>query len=284
MTIWWAAMVAIGAVNFLAAGYIVCKSLKWNKAEPESAKIFSLLRVCVMVFVSVAMYRTVFVSSYPDRMVWFDSMFNSPFVIRCLATFAELSAVTIVAAALRKLHKEYDLAGTMKRKKTGALFARAPLISVACIFTAQFFAFTGLITQYVWPFAIEELLWAVAFICFVPLVLLGLGQIKSGGITKKNQTVFLRIMALWCVGYLAFQIFYALPFMYFLEIARDMGKAVPADALRTAIFGYTVKRGFQDWGGIGFIIWHSAYFSITTWIYLLAFMAARERSGGKFLN
>jgi len=277
-------MVAVGIINFLAAGYIVLKSRKWSESEPESAKIFSLLRVCAMVFVTVAMYRSAFVSSYPDRMVWFNSILNSPFLIRCLATFAELSAVTLSAAVLLKLNRQYDLGGGMKNKGAGRLFARAPYVSVACIFTAQFFAFGGLITQYTWPFAVEEALWALAFMCFVPLVILGMRQIKAGRITQNNQKLFFRIMALWCVGYLAFQLLYALPFMYFAEIAGDALKSIPPDALRTAIFDYNETRSFEAWGGIGFMIWHSAYFSLTAWIYLFGFMAARKDSGGKFLD
>jgi len=274
MTIWWSIMVGIGAVNFLAAAFIVCKSLKWDKTEPESKKTFSLLRACVMAFVAVAAYRTVFVSSYPDRMVWFDSMLNSPFLIRCLATFAEMSAVTIVAVVLLRLNRQYNISG---RK----VFAKAPIVSIICIFAAQFFAFGGLVTQYHTLFGIEEFLWMFAFLCFVPLVFLGLRKIKSGEIAQGQQKLFLRIMALWLAGYLAFQIFYALPFMYFFEMAGDIGKAIPPDALRTAIFDYTVQRGFHEWGGIGFMIWHSAYFAVTTWVYLFAFMAARKTYGKK---
>jgi len=282
MTIWWAIMVGIAAANFLAAAYIVCKSLKWNKTEPESAKLFSLLRLCVMVFASVATYRSMFVSSYPDLLVWFDSILNSPFLIRCLATFAEMSAVTIVALPLLKLNNEYDLGGRAKR--AGNLFARAPYISIACIFVAQFFAFGGLVTQYQSLFAVEEFLWMLAFLCFVPLVFLGLRQVKAGQITQTNHKTFFRVMALWSVGYLAFQLLFALPFMYIAEIAHDTGRIIPPDALRVAIFDYTMTRDFNAWGGIGFMIWHSFYFAVTIWIYLFGFMAARKNSGGKFLN
>jgi len=262
-------MVAVGMANFLAAAFIVCKSLKWSKTEPESKKTFSLLRACVVVFAAVAAYRTVFVSSYPDRMVWFDSMWNSPFLIRCLAACAEMSAVTIVAVTLLRLNRQYEISG---RK----LFSKAPIISMICIFAAQFFAFGGLVTQYTTLFGIEEFLWMFAFLCFVPLVFLGLRKIKTGGIAQGRQKLFFRVMAVWLVGYLAFQIFYALPFMYFFEMAGDIGKAVPPGALRAAIFDFTVQRGFHEWGGIGFMIWHSAYFAVTTWVYLFAFMAARK--------
>jgi hypothetical protein len=237
-----------------------------------------------MIFVSVAMYRSIFVSSYPGRLVWFDTILNSPFLIRCLAAFAELSAVTAVTTVLLKLDKEYYLGASMENKKAGKLFARAPFISAACIFTAQFFAFSGLITQYISLFAVEESLWTLAFLSFVPLVFLGLRQIKSGKITQKNHKLFFRIMAVWCMGYFDFQFFYALPFMYFPEIASDAGKIVPPGALRAAIHDYTVTRGFKDWGGIGFIIWHSVYFSATAWLYLLGFMASRKDSSGKFIN
>lgn len=275
MSIWWAIMVGVGMVNFLAAGYIVCGSLRWSKAEPESARTFALLRVCVMVFAAVAAYRSIFVSSYPDRLVWFDSLLNSPFLIRCLAACAEMSAVTISAVALLKLDRQYGLGGK---------FAHAPYVSIACIFTAQFFAFGGLLTQYQTLFAIEEFLWTLAFLGFVPLTFRGLRQIKAGQIVQANQKVFFRVMALWCVGYLAFQICYALPFMYIMEIAGDAGRAVPPDALRAAIFDFTMTRDFNAWGGIGFMIWHSVYFAVTIWVYLFGFMAARKNSGGKFLG
>jgi len=186
-----------------------------------------------------------------------------------------------VAMTLRKLNKEHGLAGAMRRKGAGRLFARAPYISIACIFIAQFFAFGGLITQYLSLFAVEECLWTLAFLCFVPLVILGLRQIKTGQITQSSRKRFFWVMTIWCGGYLAFQLFYALPFMYFLELAADAGKAVPPDALRAAIFDTTMTRGFDDWGGIGFMIWHSVYFSVTAWIYLFGFMAARKDAGGK---
>ena len=282
MAIWWAVMAGIGAANCLAALYIVWKSLKWSRAEPESAKIFALLRACVVVFACVAAYRSVFVSSYPDRLVWFDSPLNSPFLIRCLAALAEMSAVTITAVALLRLNSQYDLGG--KAKRAGGLFARAPYVSIACIFIAQFFAFGGLITQYQTLFAIEEFLWMTAFLCFVPLTFLGLRQVKAGQIAQGNQKVFLWVMAVWCAGYLAFQIGYALPFMYIAEIVGDAGRVIPPDALRAAIYEYNMTRDFDAWGGIGFMIWHSVYFAVTIWVYLFGFMAARKQSGGKFLD
>jgi len=277
MTIWWAIMVGIGFVNLIAAVYIVCKSKRWDKAEPESAKLFRLLRICVVVFAAVAAYRTIFVSSYPDRMVWFDTILNSPFLIRCLATFAEMSAVTLAGVSLLMLNKQYGLA------KEKSVYARAPYVSIACIFAAQFFAFAGLVTQYNTLFGIEEFLWMFAFLSFVPLVILGLKQIKAGKITQFNQTFFFWMMALWSVGYLAFQILYALPFMYFGKMFADAAVLIPPDAWRVAIFDYTVQRGFAEWGGVGFMIWHSVYFAVTIWVYLFGFMAARKRSEGKFL-
>jgi len=268
-------MVGVGMANFLAAGYIVCRSLRWSKIEPESARSFALLRVCVVVFAAVAAYRSIFVSSYPDRLVWFDSLLNSPFLIRCLAACAEMSAVTISAVALLKLNRQYGLGGK---------FSRAPYASIACIFAAQFFAFGGLLTQYQTLFAVEEFLWTLAFLGFVPSTFLGLRQINAGQIVQANQKVFFWVMAIWCAGYLAFQICYALPFMYIMEIASDVGRAIPPDALRAAIFNFTVARDFNAWGGIGFMIWHSVYFAVTIWVYLFGFMAARKDSGGKFLR
>jgi len=248
------------------------KSMKMGRQEPGSSGYFMILRIMGIVFVSVALYRSIFVSSYPDRLVWFDTIFNSPFVVRCLALFAELSFIGMIAAVLLRLCKDMGLSGD--RSKTEALLVKTPYIAGACILIAQPFAFIGLTTQYTTLFAIEEAFWALAFLSITPLIFYAL--------KNKEQTVgyklFLTVMAVWCVGYLSFQLFFALPFMYFSEVAQDIGRVVPPDSLRVAIFNYTVTRDFNAWGGIGFIIWHSGYFSLCSWMSLLYMSAPRKRA------
>ena len=265
-------MVSIGAVNLLIALFLFFRSKKWKAAEPHNARYFLFLRVAGLVFISIALYRTVFVSSYPDRLAWFATILNSPFVIRCLAVFAEMSFIGMIAAILLKMCRDKTPAAEENGKPFGPILTKLPFVAAGCIFIAQFFAFAGLITQFMTPFAIEEAFWALAFMSITPVVMAGLKKQKNAA---KGYKAFLIVMAVWCCGYLIFQCIYALPFMYFAEIAQDVGKTVEHDAVRQAIFGYTTTRDFAAWGGIGFLIWHSGYFSLCSWMSLFFMSAPR---------
>jgi len=275
MNIWWTVMVIVGSVNLLAALFLFFRSFSWSKLDPEYSRYISILRICGIVFASVALYRSIFVSSYPDRLAWFDSLFNSPFVVRSLALFAEMSFIGMIALVLRNLNKEMQL--------TGPVLAKAPAVAVICIFIAQFFAFGGLITQSNTQFAIEEALWAVAFIAFFPLSIIGLKKSWKLETVSKGCKAFFLVMTIWCTGYLAFQLFFALPFMYIAAIPQDIGRVVPPDAFMQSIFNFTATRDFDTWGGIGFFIWHSGYFSVCVWMVLLFMTAPRRKLaiGGK---
>ena len=280
-TVWWTIMVVISAINLLAAWFLCIKSIKSGLRDRENSKYFLLLRSLGLIFISVAMYRTIFVSSYPGRIVWFDTMFNSPFIIRCMAACAELSFIGMIAAILLKFSRETMVAGIHKNNRLFYFFlTKSPFIAVGCLLLAQFFAFDGLIRQYLLPFAIEETLWGLAFISITPLVITGLVHLKriNADCSLNRYKVFLIIMAIWCAGYGAFQCFYALPFIHWAHISQDIGKIAPPDALRLAVFDHTVSRDFNTWGGIGFIIWHSGYFSVCSWMSLLFMTAPRKRN------
>ena len=276
MNTWHTITVIISSLNFLAGLFIFFSSFKKKEGEGD-AKYRWFLRVAGLLFLSVALYRSIFVSSYPNRLAWFDTILNSPFLIRSLAFFAELSFNGMIAVILLKMHRD-----TAAANGGSGLLGRAgtvlPFFSWGCIFAAQFFAFAGLITQYNTPFAIEEALWAAAYLGFFPLIIVGLRQVKRQVIREKSCKLFLILLAIWCGGYLAFQCFYALPFLYFAELSQDIGKAIPQDALQLAITGYIKTRDFDTWGGIGFFIWHSGYFSICSWLALLFMTAPRKRN------
>ena len=281
MQAWHITTVTISTVNLLLALFLFFRSFKWKTEEPQNAGYFMLLRSMGLIFVSIALYRSIFVSSYPDRLVWFDTLFNSPFLIRCLAVFAEISSIGMVAVVLIKMNRDMPLSGD---KKNGgllrALLVKLPFVAIGCIFFAQFFAFSGLITQYLWPFAVEETLWALAYFSVALVVVSGLARLKKEKQKEKSLKFFLVILTIWCAGYLAFQCFYALPFLYYGDLALDTGKSIPADALRQAIFNYRITRDFDTWGGIGFFIWHSGYFSICSWLALIYMSAPRKRFPG----
>ncbi len=270
MNLWHSITIAVSAVNVLIAICIIVSGRK--KPENRSA----LLLAMGLIFISVALYRTIFVSSYPNRLAWYDTIFNSPFLVRCLAVFAELSFNGMIVLILYRLGKDLGI----DKQSGGKLLTALPLIGLGCIFAAQFFAFHGLITQYLTTFAIEETLWAVAFALYTPMIVVALVQSKKQNYANKRARLFLILIAIWCGGYLAFQCFYALPFIHYAELSQDIGKVIPPNALQLAISGFVQTRDFDTWGGIGFFIWHSGYFSICSWLSLL-FMTVRVGKKGR---
>jgi len=254
-------MVCVGAINLLIGWGIVAGVAHRNRSAENRRRVLPL--VLGVIFVSVACYRTIFVASYPSRLAWFDTMLNSPIVIRCLALFAELAFIGILALVLRSMAPIADARGEPIRGMR--VIQALPLVSVGAIATAQFFAFGGLITQYNYLFAIEESLWALAFICLAPVVV---ARLRRRVPADRRSRIFLIMMAVWCCGYLAFQLGYALPFMYYSHLGDGLGPIVLADALRQAAFDFTATRDFATWGGLGFFVWHSGYFSICSWMVL----------------
>ena len=276
---WWISMISVNAINFVLGILLFIRSLKLAKKEPSNKKYFLILRVAGMIFIAVALYRSIFVSSYPNRLAWVDTIFNSPFVIRSLAFFAEMSFITVICAVLIKMNIDNPLENSgIKNKKILSFLKRTPYIAFTCLFLAQPFAFAGLITQYMTLFAIEETLWAIAFLFLTPLVSIRLIQLMKKKNLDKSYKPFLIFMILWCVGYSLFQFVYALPFIHFSDLSLDIGKVIPNDAFSQAIFNFTATRDFDAWGGIGFFVWHSGYFSICVWMVLTFMLSPRERN------
>jgi len=275
MALWHTVTVVVSAANFIL-GALLLFGLFRKKIEPDNAKYALLLRLLGLVFVAVALYRSIFVSSYQNRLAWYDTVLNSPFLIRSLAFFAELCFNGMIAAILLKMGGEMNLAGDSKLARAAA---KLPLAGFACIFAAQFFAYAALVAQYKTALAIEETLWALAFFSYAPPVVLGLREAKRRPAAFRGYKAFLLVMAVWCAGYLLFQCVGALP-LHYAHIAQDAGLVVPPDALRTAIYGYTQTRDFAAWGGISFFIWHTGYFSLCSWMALLFMTAPRKRVEG----
>ena len=278
--IWWSIMVSIAVVGFIIMIVLFIKTFKWSKERRELKVYFLLIRIFGAIFASVALYRSIFVSSYPNRLSWFNTILNSPFIIRTVALFAELSFIGIIALILWRMNKDFPL--DVKHKSLAAFFKSIPFVAFACVFVANILAYAGLVTQYLTLFAIEETLWGIAFLLILPLVLARLIRLKKTSNYHFSYKVFIIWMVAWCIGYSIFQWGFALPFMHWADVANDASVVIPPDALLLSITGFRVTRDYYEWGGIGFFVWHSAYFSICTWM-VLSFMLG-PRIEGTFLQ
>ena len=107
----------------------------------------------------------------------------------------------------------------------------------------------------------------------LPLVLIQLRLLR----------IFTIIMTVWCIGYGGFELLFNLPVVYWPSSLAQLRSAVPVPAIRTGIEAvrdaFLVVRETKDlaaWGGLGFVIWHSGYFSICVWM-VLFFMNGPRR-------
>lgn len=280
---WWGIMVAVNALSFCVGLFIFWRSLK--TVDEERAQYLKVMRLLGLIFISVALYRSVFVSSYLHQLAWFDSLANSSLLIRGFAFFAELSFAGLFMLAMLQVNK--DIPSTVNDEATGLrafFYKRAPYVFFACIFIAQFFATTALVIKFELLFAIEETLWGLAFLLIIPLALAQLRNVFADRNTTSNLNMlkaFTVMNAVWCLLYCSYSVFYHLPielWPHVLEGLESNGVVIreTAGALQDAFFVVNETKDFNEWGGIGFLIWHSGYFSVCVWMVLLMMSGPRR--------
>ena len=285
---WWIIVVGINLIQLVICLLIFKKSIRNSRLlqSVNDKKYLLSMRIMGLVFTSVAVYRSIFVSRYVTQMAWFDTYANSALIIRSLAIFAELSFSGLFALALLRINKDLNInknrnAQLYKR----LLFQYSPYILFACIFIAQFFATMGLITKNLLYFAIEETLWTVAFLSVIPLALVQLKSIRTNKeLSKSASGKLLRqsivIIAAWCIGYCSYGLFYHLPFENWKGALLQIESGIPViksgyQSISDAFFIVNESKSNQDWG-MGFLFWHSMYFTLCVWITLLLMQAPRK--------
>lgn len=133
-----------------------------------------------MIFVSVALYRSIFISSYLEQLAWFDSLANSSLLIRSLVFFAELSFAGLFMFAMLRVSQDLGLYSSEKKHFIDVIISRAPKFLFFCIFIAQFLLMNetknlnqwggiGFVIWYTGYFSI--CVWIVLFLMRAPRVL-----------------------------------------------------------------------------------------------------------------
>lgn len=247
------------------------------------------MRVFGTVFILVAVYRSVFVSSYLGQLAWFDSLANSSLLIRVLAIYAEISFAGLIMFALLQLNEDVPVHARQKfNKSSGFLLTRTPYVLFLCICLAQFFATAATIMKIEVLFAIEETLWGIAFLSILPLTVMQLKRIYSyRDVQSKSELALFRIssamMAVFCCGYTGYSLAYHLPIEYWPGALDQFQTDTPFPAIRTgwqavkdALYVVNKTRDFETWGGIGFFIWYTGYFTVCSWMVLVLMNAPRR--------
>jgi len=280
---WWTVIVIINVLNLIACALVYRRSL--NPKDGSDSIYRKRMRIMGVIFTLVAAYRAIFVSRYTAQLAWFDSLANSSLLIRMFAVAAELSFSGLIALAMLQVNRDLPAAdGSNTNKFKSFMATKSPHVLIVCIFLAQFFATSGLITKNQTLFAIEETLWTVGFLAVLPLAIM---QLRRVYVIKDDKAVaqlqMLRkstvVIAAWCVFYCCYGLFYHLPFETWAGAINQLETGIPviktgAIAITDAFVIVNESKAYSDWG-FGFLLWHSAYFSICVWISIFLMQAPR---------
>ena len=280
---WWSVIVAISLINLIICAIVYRRSV--NDASGGDQVYRRRMRIMGVIFTLVGAYRAVFVSRYFTQMAWFDSIANSSLLIRIFAIAAELSFSGLFVLGMLQLEKDLppDRVTDTNRFKL-FLTKKSPYVLWASIFLAQFFATGGLIMKSKLLFAIEETLWTFGFLSVLPLAIMQLRRVYA--LRNRESVARLRLLRqftvitlLWCVFYCSYGLFYHLPFENWAGAMDQITSGLPEIKTGTSaiVDAFTIvyeSKEYGDWG-FGFLLWHSAYFTVCVWISLFLMQAPR---------
>jgi len=280
---WWTVMIIINMLNLSLCAMVYKRSL--IPMDGSDRVYRRRMRIMGVIFTLVGAYRSVFVSRYFSQMAWFDSLANSSLLIRCFAIAAELSFAGLIAFAMLRLNKDFPGAQSSGENKIKVFMStKSPYILLISIFLAQFFATGGLILKSKTLFAIEETLWSIGFLAVLPLAIMQYRRVMN--VSDVNMISRLRLLRkfvklnlAWCVIYCSYGVFYHLPLENWPSALDQISTGLPLiqSGWGAVVDAFTIvneSKVYSDWG-FGFILWHSAYFSICVWISIFLMQAPR---------
>ena len=282
---WWGTLVALNVIHVIIGIFLFIRSRR--DKNPVDARYLKMMRTMGLVFVAVAFYRSIFVSSYLEQLAWFDSVLNSSLLIRCLAIFAELSFAGLIAKSLLRMNKEVPELIDTENKFYTFLQTKTPIILFACIFIANIFATSATITKIDLLFALEETFWGIGFVSIIPMLIISLRKLSAyrGTDTWGNLQQFriaVILITVFSVGYAIFELGFNLPFVYWPQAIAQLQMPNPepafrfgSQAIRDALLVVHETKDLGAWGGMGFVVWHTGYFSICVWIVLFLMTGPR---------
>ena len=280
---WWCVMVFVNICST-----IICIKLFRDsaKAPDGQSRYVCYMRFMGLAFTLVAMYRAVFVSRYLYQYGWFDTIANSSVIIRSFAWVAELSFAGLIAFAMLRFNKDVPQNNHRNSYLLSQYERHAPWALITCIFLAQFFATGGLITKSRLLFAIEETLWGAGFLFILPLAIIQVCRAFPDGRKPKPPGLgMLRTFSVvnvgWCLIYCTYALIYHLPTEYWSTALVQLETGIPPiktniSAVIDAFYIVNVSHTYADWG-FGFVLWHSAYFSVCVWLALFLMRGPRYR-------
>lgn len=275
---WWTIVVALNVVQVFV-GY---RLFRRSQGYPDAAdRYVRWMRWMGAVFVLVAMYRSVFVSRYLTQIAWFDTLANSSLLIRTFAVFAEMSFAGLIGFAMLRFNRDLPTDRPPRNPVSSFFLTKAPWVLIVSLALAQPFAYGGLITKSRLSFAIEETLWFIGFAAILPLAISQLRRARAVVPTRETSLLrqFAWLNAAWAVVYTLYGTVFHLPFEYWGTALEQVETGDPP--LRTGwdavVDSFLVVNQTHEWGdyGFGFLLWHTAYFTVCAWLALSHMRAPR---------
>ena len=282
---WWGILVALNVVQLIVGIFLFVRSRKND--DPADARYLRLMGTMGLIFVTVALYRSIFVSSYLEQLAWFNSVLNSSLLIRGFAIFAELSFAGLIAKSLLRMNEDIPGLISTKNKFVAFLQTMTPIILFACILIANIFATAATITRIDLLFAIEETFWGIGFVSIIPMLIINLRKLSAYRntpvwVNMRQVRLLIKVIAGYCIVYSLFEFGVGLPILYWPSAIAQLRMAIPEpafrfglQAIRDAFLIVHETKDLSAWGGMGFIIWHTAYFTVCVWVVLFLMSGPR---------
>ncbi len=268
---WYTVMVTINIMGLVYCAVVYKRSLIPRDGKDSTYRKW--MRIMAVIFTLVSAYRAI-------------SVWSIPYTFRIPNTLAEVSFAGLFGYAMLRFNTYLPATDDARANKFKSFITKTPYILVGCLILAQPIDTWGGITHFVLRGVFVETLWAIGFLSVLPLAIIQLRRVFS--IKDKEAVERLRILrysaiiiVTWCVVYCMYRWLFTLPGMwgralYILEtegIQLETGIQAIIDALG---FRTRTSLEYSDWS-FSFLIWHSAYFSVCTWISIFLMKAPRPR-------
>jgi hypothetical protein len=245
---WWGLLTIVSGAN-IAFWFLLYRELKDPNGGLGSTGTHSMLLLSAA-YVFGCAFRSVLPRADVQRICLFDTWLSSVFVGRSVATVAEICFAAQWAIILAKL-------GGMAGADTTVNIA---WVIVQLILIAECFSWYAVLTTNYLGNAIENSIWAVAFL----LVGIGLGRLL--GEFNGPVRLVLIIALIGIAAYLAFLVTIDVP-MYVSRWRAGLAEGSTLlgflDGLRDVSTRWVVSHDFEHWKDE--IAWMSLYFSAAVW-------------------
>ena len=268
---WYMTMVIVNVMGLVYCAVVYKRSLIPRDGKDSTYRKW--MRIMGIIFAVVSAYRAI-------------SVWATPYTFRIPNTLAEVSFAGLIAYAMLRFNTYLPATDDARANKFMSFIKKTPYILVACIVIAQPLDTWDNISGFVIGGTIMETLWGIGFLSVLPLAIIQLRRVSS--IKDKEAKERLRILkysaiiiVTWCVVYCMYRWIFTLPSMWISAFEQLEAGLPPLETGLQAIIdalGIRTRPSleYSDWG-FSFLIWHSAYFSICTWISIFLMKAPRPR-------